>query len=80
MLLEKHELDYTEIFRPEMGRGKSTQCRLSMENKKPGIKDFAISGWLPWQQEVNVDTNGEQNTMQWYQTGSEWQERVLFSF
>lgn len=48
MLLEKHELDYTEIFRPEMGRGKSTQCRLSMENKKPGIKDFAISGWLPW--------------------------------
>ena len=36
-----YELDYTMIFKPEMGEVVDAQCRLSMENVKPGIKDFA---------------------------------------
>lgn len=41
-----------------MGKVVDAQCRLSMENVKPYIKDFAKCGWLPWQQEINVDANG----------------------
>jgi hypothetical protein len=37
-LLEMHELDYTENFKPEMK--KCIQCRLSIQNGKPGIKDL----------------------------------------
>lgn len=43
-----YKIDYAEIFRPEMGKVVDAQCRLSMENMKPCIKDFAKSGWLPW--------------------------------
>lgn len=43
-----YKIDYTEFFRLEMGKVVDAQCRLSMENVKPCIKDFAKRGWLPW--------------------------------